>query len=77
MSKDVIKLVLCSCVSKTVEFLLSLPFHYEYQCEIVELIAKLDPFGEVPIPEDNPMTEETLKLGATLFLTQDYLEMMH
>lgn len=32
-----------------------------------ELIAQFDPLGEVPIPEDNPMTEEKVELGKTLY----------
>jgi len=32
-----------------------------------ELISMFDPLGDVAIPEDNPMTEETIELGKTLF----------
>src|SRR5699024_720365 len=32
-----------------------------------ELISMFDPLGDVAIPEDNPMTEETIELGRTLF----------
>lgn len=31
------------------------------------LAAKFDPLGEMPIPEDNPMTEEKIELGKTLY----------
>lgn len=35
--------------------------------EYRELSAKFVPLGEMNIPEDNPMTEETIALGKTLF----------
>ena len=31
------------------------------------LAAKFDPLGEMPIPEDNPMTEEKVELGRILY----------
>src|SRR5699024_11698264 len=31
------------------------------------LAAIFDPLGDVPVPEDNPMTEETIELGKTLY----------
>lgn len=35
--------------------------------EYAELVAKFDPLGDVPVPEDNPMDEATIELGEVLF----------
>lgn len=35
--------------------------------EYAELVAKFDPLGDVPVPEDNPMDEDVIELGEVLF----------
>lgn len=35
--------------------------------EYADLVAKFDPLGDVPIPEDNPMEEDVIELGRVLF----------
>lgn len=39
----------------------------EVDDEYADLIAKFDPLGDVPVPEDNPMDEDVIELGKTLF----------
>lgn len=35
--------------------------------ELEEAKAKFEPLGEIPVPADNPMTEEKIELGKTLY----------